>query len=194
LQSAHPPGCGRQVQSSGGGGGLGGLHLRRGPFRPAGPRRRAAAAAADAGAAGGVCGIVRHHGVLRLRAHDGGDCCWAREDMRQKGLRPTGHGRQDKQAGAYASGRRVAWGREDRDGGVRIGSQRGSVGGWARVDLCNWRSRPSGPQRARQAGADAGGPASLCPRIHLRRCRWRMPLGSRDSGRRPLHQGSRRST
>ena len=58
-----------------------------------------------------------------------------------------------------------------------------------------WRprsARSTGPQRrARQAGADARGPAALCPRTHLRRCRWLPALGSRDSGRRPLHMGQR---
>ncbi len=32
---------------------------------------------------------------------------------------------------------------------------------------------------------------NLCPRTHLRLCRWCQPLGSRDSGRRPLHLGQR---
>jgi hypothetical protein len=51
-------------------------------------------------------------------------------------------------------------------------------------------ARSTGAQRlAIQAGADARGPAALCPRTHLRRCRWRIPLGSRDSGRRPVHLG-----
>ena len=49
------------------------IHIRRRHLRAAGPGRRAAAAAADAGAAGSVCWIARHHhrhdGVLRQLSH-----------------------------------------------------------------------------------------------------------------------------
>ena len=106
CQPAHPPGRGRLLPPGGGGGGRGGLHLRQGRSRPAGPRRRAASAAADAGAAGALCGLARRHDLLRQRAHDGGDGGGARVDLRLQRSRPAGRGRHGKQAGVHAVGRR----------------------------------------------------------------------------------------
>jgi len=59
--------------------------------------------------------------------------------------------RQPRRQRIFAGGRRTARGREDRDGGVRMLSQRGGVGGGARVDLWLWNFRHS----EAQAGADA---------------------------------------
>jgi alpha-tubulin suppressor-like RCC1 family protein len=56
----------------------------------------------------------------------------------RNGSKPAGRGRHFKQADVYAGGRRAARGREDRDGGVRMVSQNGGVGGGARVDLWLW--------------------------------------------------------
>jgi hypothetical protein len=65
-------------------------------------------------------------------------------------------------------------------------------GGGRAVGVPPRSARSTGPQRrARQAGADACGPAALCPRTHLRRCRRILSLGSCDNGRRPLHLGPR---
>jgi len=64
---------------------------------------------------------------------------------------------------------------------ARLRPHAGGDGGGRAVGVGQRSARTTGPQRrARQAGADARGPAALCPRTHLRCCRWRIPLGSRD--------------